>query len=208
MPPLLPSTSSAAAARHVCWVFDLDDTLMPTQEMFRDARVRHIMTRVQQRSSLARDSATDRRKRFVRAYRHIVTADPPLVSAIARLHGTKLLLTNGSRDHAFASLSALRLLPHFHGQLDRDSGIGMKPNPATYEALHRFVLQRHTKKHPPLSFVFFDDLVENLEYPHRLRWTTVWISGPAHAAGNVYVRPSYVDYAFRTIHDAIAFFQA
>ena len=187
----------------VCWVFDLDDTLMPTQAVFHNSKVRDLISHAQR---VGEPGEAARRWRFVQAYRKIVSADPPLVSAIARLRGTKVLLTNGSRDHAYASLSALRLLPHFYGQLDRDSGVGMKPNPTMYDTLHQHVLQeqRHTSQSSrPVSFIFFDDLEQNLVYPRQLQWTTVWITG---AQPRPRRRLPHVNYMFRTVHEALAFF--
>ena len=55
------------------------------------------------------------------------------------------------------------------------------------------------------SFVFFDDLEQNLVYPKQLQWTTVWITGAQQRPRR---RLPHVNYMFRTVHEALTFFLA
>ena len=105
------------------FVFDLDDTLMPTEAMF--ARNRPLL------QSLVGKSAEDVRQ----TYASFIPFDESLLRQLSDLRGPKYLLTNGTRSHAYAALHALGVQPLFAGQLDRNSSPYMKPHPQVYEIL-------------------------------------------------------------------------
>ena len=188
----------------LCYVFDLDDTLMPTTAIFRDSRNQRALLL----ATRGARTENERVRSLLPVYNKMIHPDPRLISLLTRLRGRKVLLTNGTRAHAYASLRALGLCPHFYGQVDRNSGAPMKPSAPIYA-----LVQRHMHAHdraragaPPLRYVFFDDLVENLAQPKRMGWVTVWITGEARAAAAVYPVPPYVDYRFAHVYDALQFF--
>ncbi len=96
--------------------------------------------------------------------------NPPLGEAIERLHGRKLILTNGTRSHADAVLARLQLDRHFEDVFDIVAGeLEPKPSPLVYD---RF-LKAHGVN--PERAAMFEDLARNLAVPHRLGMTTVLV---------------------------------
>lgn len=96
--------------------------------------------------------------------------DPLLAGAIGALPGRKLILTNGSRDHAMLTAAALGLESLFDAVFDiADADFVPKPAPETYA---RF-FGRHEVD--PFRAVIFDDLARNLVIPHESGMTTVLV---------------------------------
>jgi putative hydrolase of the HAD superfamily len=91
-------------------------------------------------------------------------------AAIAKLPGRKLILTNGSTDHAGKVLERLGLSGHFEAVFDIIAAeLEPKPAPQTYQkflALHQV---------DPARSAMFEDLARNLEIPHQLGMTTVLV---------------------------------
>jgi putative hydrolase of the HAD superfamily len=96
--------------------------------------------------------------------------NPSLASAITALPGRKLILTNGSREHALATARALGLGAMFDDIFDiADADFVPKPAAQTYE---RF-FERYEVD--PVRAVIFDDLARNLIVPHKRGMTTVLV---------------------------------
>ena len=96
--------------------------------------------------------------------------DLALASAITALPGRKLILTNGSREHALRTAGALGLEAMFEDIFDiADADFVPKPAAATYE---RF-FERHGVD--PARAVMFDDLAMNLIIPHEKGMRTVLV---------------------------------
>jgi putative hydrolase of the HAD superfamily len=178
------------------WVFDLDNTLYPHhlnlwQQV--DARIRGY---VSQFLNLAPDDAFRLQKDYYKRYGSTMRGmmiehgmdpdafldfvheidhsplvpDPALGSAIERLPGRKLILTNGTRKHADAVTRRLQIDQHFEDVFDiAAADLEPKPLPQVY---HRF-LQRHGVD--PAKAAMFEDLARNLEVPHALGMTTVLV---------------------------------
>jgi putative hydrolase of the HAD superfamily len=178
------------------WVFDLDNTLYPHhvnlwQQV--DARIGEFV------SAWLKVSATEARRiqkdyylRYGTTMRgmmteHDVRADdylayvhqidhsplqpnPAMGAAIAKLPGRKLILTNGSTDHAGKVLERLGIGEQFEAVFDIIAAeLEPKPAPQTYQkflALHRV---------DPLTSAMFEDLARNLMVPHELGMTTVLV---------------------------------
>jgi putative hydrolase of the HAD superfamily len=91
-------------------------------------------------------------------------------AAIAKLPGRKLILTNGSTDHADKVLARLGLEAHFEAVFDIVAAeLEPKPAPQTYRRfldLHRV---------DPARAAMFEDLARNLVVPHQLGMTTVLV---------------------------------
>src|ERR1700751_4853056 len=180
------------------WVFDLDNTLYPHhvnlwQQV--DARITEFVSSWLKISPVeARRIQKDYYQRYGTTMRgmmteHGVHADdylayvhridhsplepnPAMGAAIAKLPGRKLILTNGSTDHAGAVLERLGLAAHFEAVFDIIAAeLEPKPAPQTYQkflALHEV---------DPARSAMFEDLARNLVIPHRLGMTTV-LGGP------------------------------
>ncbi len=96
--------------------------------------------------------------------------NPAMGAAIAKLPGRKLILTNGSTDHASAVLTRLGIGQHFEAVFDIIAAeLEPKPAPQTYQKF----LDRHGVD--PTTSAMFEDLARNLVVPHRLGMTTVLV---------------------------------
>jgi putative hydrolase of the HAD superfamily len=178
------------------WVFDLDNTLYPHhvnlwQQV--DARIGEFVSAWLKVSA---DEARRIQKDYYRRYgttmrgmmtEHGVHADdylayvhridhsplqpnPAMGAAIAKLPGRKLILTNGSTDHADKVLQRLGIGAHFEAVFDIIAAeLEPKPAPQTY----RKFLGDHGVN--PRTSAMFEDLARNLVVPHQLGMTTVLV---------------------------------
>ena len=96
--------------------------------------------------------------------------NPAMGAAIAKLPGRKLILTNGSTDHAGAVLERLGITEHFEAVFDIIAAeLEPKPAPQTYDKF----LRVHGVD--PAKSAMFEDLARNLVVPHQLGMTTVLV---------------------------------
>ncbi len=178
------------------WVFDLDNTLYPHhvnlwQQV--DARIgEYIGSFLNVPPQEARRIQKDYYLRYGTSMRgmmteHGVRADdylayvhridhsplqpnPAMGTAIAKLPGRKLILTNGSTDHADKVLERLGIGSHFEAVFDIIAAeLEPKPAPQTY----RKFLTLHDVN--PETAAMFEDLARNLVVPHQLGMTTVLV---------------------------------
>ncbi|THD59959.1 MAG: pyrimidine 5'-nucleotidase [Bradyrhizobium sp.] len=178
------------------WVFDLDNTLYPHHVNLWhqvDARIGEF---VGAWLKIPADQARVVQKDYYRRYgttmrgmmtEHGVHADdylayvhqidhsplqpnPAMGAAIARLPGRKLILTNGSTEHADKVLQRLGLARHFEAVFDIIAAdLEPKPAPQTYQKF----LRDHAVN--PQASAMFEDLARNLVVPHQLGMTTVLV---------------------------------
>jgi len=178
------------------WIFDLDNTLYPAHlDLFPQVhgRIRDYVARL---LNLGADEAERVQKDYYRDYgttlrglmiEHAISPDefleyvhdidhsplepnPALGSAIERLPGRKLVLTNGSRKHAEAVCRRLGLDRHFEDFYDIvAAGFVPKPHRETYD---RFVTRHGVS---PMRAAMFEDLSRNLLVPHALGMRTVLV---------------------------------
>ncbi len=122
--------------------------------------------------------------------------NPGLAAAIRALPGRKLILTNGSREHALRTAERLGIAELFEDMFDIEAAdLVPKPEAATYD---RF-FDRHAID--PARSAMFEDLNQNLRVPHARGMATVLVTEqhlpPAPLA--------WVDFA---THDLTAFLHA
>lgn len=180
--------ATRARFAHVrAWVFDLDNTLYaPDNDLWPqiDQRITHYLAHHLDLDGL---SARALQKHYYRRYgttlhglmsehetdasaflafvhdidRSRLPANAPLALAIAALPGRKLILTNGSRDHALKTAEQLGLGAAFEDVFDIVSAdLIPKPDPSTYA---RF-FDRHQVD--PAAAAMFEDIARNLVVPH------------------------------------------
>ncbi|PNG25946.1 pyrimidine 5'-nucleotidase [Methylocella silvestris] len=178
------------------WVFDLDNTLYPADSDLWpkiDARITLFMAHL---FGLDGMSSRALQKYYYERYgttlrglmeEHKISAEEfldfahdidrsglkpnhSLASAILALPGRKLILTNGSRDHALRTAQALGIDEMFEDIFDIVAADFMpKPAAETY--------QRFFDKHgvDPARSVMFEDLARNLIVPHARGMTTALV---------------------------------
>ena len=178
------------------WVFDLDNTLYPHHVNLWhqvDARIGEFVGAF---LGVSPEEARRIQKDYYRRYgttmrgmmtEHGVHADdflayvhqidhsplepnPAMGAAIAKLPGRKLILTNGSTDHADKVLERLGIGAHFEAVFDIIAAeLEPKPAPKTYDKF----LRLHQVN--PATAAMFEDLARNLVAPHQLGMTTVLV---------------------------------
>jgi len=167
------------------FVFDLDNTLIDTNIIF------------------SKENIQNKQANSFEFYKTNIYHNPiykKTASLIKKLKGPKILMTNASRTHGYYAMKAMGLVTNFIGQVDRDSGYGIKPNHGMYMKVNDVV--SHVKS-PIVNrrIIFFDDLQENLKTAKTYNWITVLIS--PHDAE---VKCKYIDFRFTSIHNALLFF--
>jgi putative hydrolase of the HAD superfamily len=177
------------------WVFDLDNTLYPHHLLWQQVDDR-IRSYVAEFLKVSKDEAfrvqKDYYKRYGTTMRGLMTEhgmkpddyldfvhqidhsplepNPTLGSAIEKLPGRKLILTNGTRKHADTVMKKLAVHEHFEDVFDIVAAeLEPKPSKKTYE---RF-LKLHNVD--PRKAAMFEDLARNLEAPHALGMVTVLV---------------------------------
>jgi len=178
------------------WVFDLDNTLYPHHVNLWQQVDKRIGEFVSAWLKVSAEEARRIQKDYYRRYgttmrgmmtEHGVRADdylayvhqidhsplepnPAMGAAIAKLPGRKLILTNGSTDHAGKVLARLGLAGHFEAVFDIIAAeLEPKPAPQTYR---RFLALHGVD---PTRAAMFEDLARNLAIPHQLGMTTVLV---------------------------------
>jgi putative hydrolase of the HAD superfamily len=221
-PATLSSADITERFAHVqTWVFDLDNTLYPASSDLWpkiDARITLFMSEL---FGLDGMSSRALQKYYYERYgttlrglmeEHEITADEflefvhdidrssllpnhSLATAITGLPGRKLILTNGSRDHALRTAEQLGLDTMFEDIFDIvASDLVPKPNPQAYE--------RFFEKHgvDPAGSAIFEDIERNLVVPHaRGMRTTLVVPKPGQRDHRdpwevAKERPRHVDY--------------
>ena len=190
-------TTSPRGFAHIdTWVFDLDNTLYPHhvnlwQQV--DARIGAFVANF---LNVPAEDARRIQKDYYRRYgttmrgmmtEHGVRADdylayvhqidhsplepnPAMGTAIAKLPGRKLILTNGSTDHADKVLARLGLAGHFEAVFDIIAA-ELEPKPAS-QTYRRFLTLHEVD---PAKSAMFEDLARNLVIPHQLGMITVLV---------------------------------
>jgi putative hydrolase of the HAD superfamily len=182
------------------WVFDLDNTLYPASSDLWpkiDHRITLFMIRL---FGLDGMSSRALQKYYYKHYgttlrglmtehgvdaetflkfvhdvdRSSLLPDHSLAAAIAALPGRKLILTNGSREHALDTAKQLAIDHIFEDVFDIVAADFIaKPHEGAYE---RF-FERHGVE--PKRSALFEDIARNLIFPHARGMTTVLVTPEA-----------------------------
>jgi len=108
----------------------------------------------------------------------------------------KYIFTNGSLLHAENVLERMHLTDVISNIVSFDMIDVYKPDPRIYDyAIKKFEI------HKKDTIIFFEDNLENLEVAKRVyNWITVLIT-----PGELHPKPTYVDYYFKNIEEALLF---
>lgn len=178
------------------WVFDLDNTLYPSDSQIWPKIDQRITLFVMQLFGLDGQSARALQKYYYQRHgttlaglidenlvgheeflafvhdidRSSLAANPALAKEIAALPGRKLIFTNGSRDHALQTAAQLGLEGAFEDVFDIvASNMVPKPAAASYKAFFdKFGLD-------PRRTAMFEDIAKNLIEPRALGMTTIHV---------------------------------
>ncbi|MHA6287468.1 pyrimidine 5'-nucleotidase [Maricaulis sp. CAU 1757] len=202
------------------WVFDLDNTLYPSDAPVMSQVEAKMTEYVARLTGLELGEARTLQKSYWRQYgttlnglmanheiNHrefldfvhdidtgVIVPDPQLVKQISALPGTRLVYTNGSLRHAERILDRLGMTHLFSDVFDVEAaGFVPKPNRAGFDRFNaRFAI-------PAAQTSFFEDSERNLKTAHELGYTTVLVrakEGPRNeesaAPGS---HPDHVHYA-------------
>lgn len=117
----------------------------------------------------------------------VLQADAPLVAALARLPGRKLVFTNGDRPYALKVLERLGLGGSFEAVHDIHAmDLRPKPHPDAYAGLcAAFALD-------PSESLFVEDMARNLKPAKAIGMTTVWVDNGSEQAPDA--DRSYIDF--------------
>ncbi|MEM1101256.1 MAG: pyrimidine 5'-nucleotidase, partial [Pseudomonadota bacterium] len=180
------------------WVFDLDNTLYPPEARLFDQIELRMASFISRRLSVSDEVAHDLRSRYwadhgttlagLMAHHDVepgefladvhdidftgLSPHPPLADALDGLPGRKIIFTNGDVPYARNVLAAIGLAERF------DALYGIEharyvPKPAA-EAFEAIIALDGLA---PERAVMFEDTQRNLEVPHALGMTTVYV-GP------------------------------
>ena len=183
-------------ARVETWVFDLDNTLYPhhlnlwhqVDERIREYVANYLKVAGEDAFRIQKDfykrygtslrglvlehgMDPDAYLEYVHAIDHSpLEPNPEMGAAIAKLPGRKLVLTNGSTDHADKVLQRLGIDSHFEAVFDIIAA-ELEPKPAA-QTYQKF-LEMHDVDASKAAM--FEDLARNLVIPHQLGMTTVLV---------------------------------
>ncbi|MEQ1669362.1 MAG: pyrimidine 5'-nucleotidase [Hyphomicrobium sp.] len=196
-PPALKGTGDARGFSHIdTWIFDLDNTLYPAScDLF--AQVDHRMGAfIAKTLGVPYEHARHLQKAYYRQfgttlaglmkvhklkpepfldYVHDIDLSvlpelPDLASAIAGLSGRRLIFTNGSRRHAENVARKIGVLHLFEDICDI-AALEFVPKPER-DAFDRMVRMHGVE---PRQAAMFEDMPHNLQSPHDLGMTTVFV---------------------------------
>ena len=114
----------------------------------------------------------------------------------------KFIYTNGTYGHGDKSLMHMNLTSQFKDIYARDIIPYMKPYYRSFNHVRNSLLYKHNCSKDD-TFIFFDDLDDNLRSAKNIGWKTVWINPNCNNVDN----ENYIDYKFKNIIDALEYFK-
>ena len=128
---------------------------------------------------------------------HKIRPDYHLKAQFQRIQYPKFILTNATFEHANVILNKMDVVDEFEKIYSRDNIPRMKPAISCYNSVQNDIMS-HLQTYD-MNYIFFDDLVSNLQGAKNLRWKTVWIS-PEYKS---YVNYPFIDEAFPSLKEAL-----
>ena len=178
------------------WIFDLDNTLYSGKTKVFKQVDKRMSKYISNKLSISAEEAKKIQKNYFHEYNTTLNGmiknhkidpdeflefvhdididflqkDRELAEEIGKLHGKKIIFTNGSRKHAINVTSRIGIQQYFDGIFDIiDSDFIPKPSIEPYKKL----VEKH-KIDPKLS-VLVEDIARNLKPAYEMGMKTVWI---------------------------------
>ena len=129
---------------------------------------------------------------------NLIRHDYQLKSQLQRIRYPKYILTNATYGHANLIVNQLGIEDEFEKIYARDNIHTMKPSTYCYRTVSIDI--EHDLLSQTNEYIFFDDLLVNLEGANNEGWKTVWIS-PDYLESYKY---PYVNKGFPTLKDALS----
>lgn len=206
------------------WIFDLDNTLYPARANLFSQIDNRITDYLAQRLDLDRVAARAVQKDYFHTHgttlfgmmadhdvdpheflgfvhdveMDVLDHDAPLVAAIARLPGRKLVFTNGDAPYALRVLDRLGLADAFEAIHDIHA-MRYQPKPAA--AAYQGLIASHGLD--PAQSLFVEDMARNLKPAKAIGMTTVWIDNGSEQTADD--DRSFIDF---TTHDIAGWLHA
>jgi len=188
------------------WVFDLDNTLYPTDNTIYDQIGERMTAYIARLAGVSHDDALALREKYFNAYgatlvglvRHhnadpadfladvhdvsldVVTPDPELAQLISALPGRRIVFTNGGRAYAHAILDRIGVADAFERVVALED-VGFVPKPER-EAFARLIALCDIA---PERTTMFEDHARNLETAAEFGFATVLVGAGATIGGVV-----------------------
>ena len=121
-----------------------------------------------------------------------IQQDYELYQLLKRIRLPKFVLTNATYEHANLIVNKLGIENRFRKIYSRDTIPFMKPHLECYKRVESDIskmMKTHSNK-----YIFFDDLLVNLEAAKEREWITIWINPQYHESYKYpFVDKGYVD---------------
>ena len=127
-----------------------------------------------------------------------IKSDKCLINLFKSLKYKSYIFTNGTYGHADIVLDKMKLL-NFNKVYARDTIPYMKPDIRSFLFVEKNILYSNYNKDETNTFVFFDDLLNNLFAAKKKGWITIWI----HPRFNTKKLYNFIDYSYPNIYDAL-----
>ena len=127
-----------------------------------------------------------------------IKSDKCLINLFESFKYKSYIFTNGTNDHADIVLDKMKLL-NFNKVYARDTIPYMKPDIRSFLFVEKNILYSNYNKDETNTFVFFDDLLDNLFTAKKKGWITIWI----HPRFNTKKLYNFIDYSYPNIYDAL-----
>ena len=127
-----------------------------------------------------------------------IRPDPCLIRLFNRIPYKSFIFTNGTNDHAEIVIEKMKI-PSFKKIYARDTIPYMKPHIKSFNFVQKNILYQDYNTDSKNTFIFFDDLLENLRMAKNLGWYTIWIHPNYHKRSEY----DFVDNSYPNIYDAL-----
>tara|TARA_Y100001935_G_C17248314_1_gene479578 strand:- start:243 stop:848 length:606 start_codon:yes stop_codon:yes gene_type:complete len=127
-----------------------------------------------------------------------------LYNLLNSLNYKKIIYTNGTYGHAEKSIPKLLGRNIFNETYARDTIPYMKPLYQSFNHVKNSIFYNvNAHRYSDISFIFFDDNLDNMRMAKNIGWTSVWIPHRNYKDNIKNMNHPFVDYKYNNIFDAL-----